>query len=210
MVSLLDGTTLRMRSVGDIPKHFPPHGNQAKTPAYWCLMRVVVNFCAFRATAMDCCLAPSTSSQQELASKIILNQSLAPHLFIADRNFGIFRIVQTALRTGSHALVRMTKPRARKLLNRTLSLGDHVVQWTHSRHDKLQPDLSTDPIPGRLLVVKLQRNGFRTQDIFLLYNSHANRPLPGSGISPTLRCALAHRIEFALSQNPNAHGTARM
>jgi len=167
LVGLLDGTTLRLRSLGDIPKHFPPHGNQSKTPAYWCLMRVVVDFCAFTGASMDCRLGPSTSSEQELACEIILAQTSGSRLFIGDRNFGVFRIAQTALRSGSHALVRMTEGRARKLLNRPLSLGEHVVSWAHSRQDKLQPDLCADPIPGRLLVAKLQRNGFRTQRLFL-------------------------------------------
>jgi hypothetical protein len=113
LVGLLDGTTLRLRSLGDIPKHFPPHGNQSQTPAYWCLMRVVVNFCAFTGAAMDCRLAPSTSSEQELACQIILAKTFGLRLFIGDRNFGVFRIAQTALRSGSHALVRMTEGRVR-------------------------------------------------------------------------------------------------
>ena len=167
LVGLLDGTTVRLRSLGDIPKHFPPHGNQSKTPAYWCLMRAVVDFCAFTGASMDCRLGPSTSSEQELACEIILAQTSGSRLFIGDRNFGVFRIAQTALRSGSHALVRMTAGRARKLLNRPLSLGEHAVSWAHSRQDKLQPDLCADPIPGRLLVAKLQRNGFRTQRLFL-------------------------------------------
>lgn len=75
LVGLLDGTTLRLRSLGDIPKHFPPRGNQPKTPAYWCLMCAAVNFCAFTGAAMDCRLAPSTSSEQELACQIILASS---------------------------------------------------------------------------------------------------------------------------------------
>ena len=109
LAGLLDGTTLRLRSLGDIPKRFPPHGNQCETPAYWCLMRAVADFCAFTGAAMDCRLAPSTSSEQELACEIILAKTSGPRLFIGDRNFGVFRVAQTALRSGSHALVRMAK-----------------------------------------------------------------------------------------------------
>lgn len=195
LVGLLDGTTLRLRSLGDIPKHFPPHGNQSKTPAYWCLMRVVVNFCAFTGAAMDCRLAPSTSSEQELACQIILAQSSGPRLFIGDRNFGVFRIAQTALRSGSHALVRMTEGRARKLLKRPLSLGEHVVRWAHSRHDKLQPGLSADPIPGRLLVVKLQRNGFRTQRLFLFTT------LAQTELYPALELAQLYAVRWHIELN---------
>jgi hypothetical protein len=55
-LSLLDGSTVRMRPCGDIPKKFPPHRNQAKAPAYWCLMRVVVCFCAHTGAALNCAL----------------------------------------------------------------------------------------------------------------------------------------------------------
>jgi hypothetical protein len=166
-VSLLDGTTLRMRSYGDIPKHFPAHANQSKSPAYWCLMRVVVSFCAFTGTALDCFMAGSRVSEQALACQIILRQAFGSRLFIGDRNFGVFRIVQTAVSVGSHVLVRMTERRARKLLGRSLTLGEHAVRWSHSRHDQLQPDIPQDPLEGRLLVVEIQRNGFRTRPLFL-------------------------------------------
>lgn len=195
LVGLLDGTTLRLRSLGDIPNHFPPHGNQSKTPAYWCLMRVVVNFCAFTGAAMDCRLAPSTSSEQELACQIILAQTFRPRLFIGDRNFGVFRIAQTALRSGSHALVRMTEGRARKLLKRPLSLGEHAVRWAHSRHDKLQPGISTDPIPGRLLVVKLQRKGYRSHRLFLFTT------LAQSDLYPALELARLYAVRWHIELN---------
>lgn len=166
-VSLLDGSTLRLRSLGDIPDHFPPQGNQYKIPAYWCLARVVVDMCAFTGAVMDCRIGASTSSEQELACEIILGKSPGAHLGIGDRNFGVFRIAQAALRSGSHVLLRMTRPRALKLLGRPLTPGDHPVCWEHSRDDQLQPGLSADPIPGRLLVLQLQRKGFRTRQLFL-------------------------------------------
>ena len=43
-----------------------------------------------------------------------------------------------------------------------------------------------------------------------VHDSHANRTLSASGTRPALRRALACRIEFALPQNPDAHGAARM
>ena len=120
-----------------------------------------------------------------LACQMILAKTFGPRLFIGDRNFGVFRVAQTVLRSGSHALVRMTEGRARKLLKHPLSLGEHVVSWAHSRHDKLQPGLCADPIPGRLLVVKLQRNGFRTRCLFLfttLTQSELYPPLELAGL----------------------------
>ena len=53
VVSLLDGSTVRLRPSGDIPQEFPPHGNQHQKKTYWCLMRVVVTFCCLSGAALD-------------------------------------------------------------------------------------------------------------------------------------------------------------
>jgi hypothetical protein len=168
-LSLLDGSTVRMRPCGDIPKKFPPHRNQAKAPAYWCLMRVVVCFCAHTGAALNCALGNTGLSEQVLACQIILGQplSLSACLFIGDRNFGVFRIVQTARTAGARVLLRMTQTRARKLLGHSLGLGQHAVRWSPTRHDQLQPGCSKDPVEGQLLVVRIKRKGFRTQTLYL-------------------------------------------
>jgi hypothetical protein len=194
-VSLLDGTTLRLRSLGDIPEHFPPHGNQHKTPAYWCLARVVVDMCAFTGTVIDCRMASCTSSEQELASGMILGKSPGARISIGDRNFGVFRIAQAALRSGSHVLLRMSRPRALKLLGGPLTPGDHAVRWEHSRHDQLQPGLPADPIPGRLLVLQLQRKGFRTQQLFLFTT------LTQTGLYPAAELAELYALRWHVELN---------
>ena len=62
-------------------------------------------------------------SEQVLACRIILRRAAGACLYVGDRNFGIFRVVQTARAVGSHVLFRMTESRARKLLGRSLRLG---------------------------------------------------------------------------------------
>jgi hypothetical protein len=166
MVSLLDGSTVRLRPQGDIPKHFPPHGNQSKSPAYWCLMRVVVCFCAGTGAALHCLCGALSLSEQALACQIIQTVRQAC-LFVGDRNFGVFRIVQAVREIKSHVLVRLTQVRARKLLGRSLRLGQHPVRWSPSAHDQLHPDSCKDPVEGQLLVVRLQRKGFRSQELYL-------------------------------------------
>jgi Transposase DDE domain len=167
LVSLLDGSTVRLRSYGNIPKHFAAHGNQNKGPAYWSLMRVVVSFCAFTGAALESCMAATRVSEQELACQIILSKSWASRLFIGDRNFGVFRIVQSAIAAGSHVLLRLSEPRARKLLGRSLALGQHAVCWSPSRFDQLQAECSKEPVEGQLLVVEIRRAGFRPQRLYL-------------------------------------------
>jgi len=64
-------------------------------------------------------------------------------------------------------LLRTTQTRARKLLGRSLGLGQHAVRWSPTRHDQLQPGCSKDPVDGQLLVLRIKRKGFRTQTLYL-------------------------------------------
>jgi len=167
LVALLDGSTVRLRSCGDIPQGFPPHGNQHQKKTYWCLMRVVVTFCCRSGAALDCALGSTHISEQTLACELLL-RALDFCLFVGDRNFGVFRIVQTARQAHKHVLLRMTDVRAVKLLGRALSAGDFQVNWKPTRHDKLQPGCSLDPVVGRLILVRLERPGFRQQWLCLV------------------------------------------
>ena len=166
LVCLLDGSTVRLRPYGNIPKHFPPHSNQHYRRTYWCLMRVVVSFCGFTGAALDCALGSTHLSEQALGSQLIV-RAIGSCLFIGDRNFGVFRIVQAARAKQHHVLLRLTQVRAAKLLGKALRYGDHAVRWKPTGRNQLQPALSNDPIPGRLLVVQLNRPGFRSQRLFL-------------------------------------------
>jgi hypothetical protein len=160
-VALLDGTTVRLRPHGDIAKAFPPHGNQYQEKTYWCLMRVAVTFCCWSGAALDCALSPTSVSEQALACEIIL-RAAGQCLFVGDRNFGVFRIVQTAREAKKQVLLRMTDSRAAKLLGQPLEAGDFLVTWKPSRHDQLQPHCPRDPVQGRLIITRL-RAGSRAQ-----------------------------------------------
>ena len=94
IITLLGGSTVRLRPYGRMAKEFPPHRNQHPQP-YWCLMRVVVGFCALSGAALDCALGSIQVSEQVLVCQIIL-ATTAQSLFIGDRNFGVFRIAQAA------------------------------------------------------------------------------------------------------------------
>jgi hypothetical protein len=164
VVALLDGSTVRLRPHGAIAKRFPPHRNQHQT--YWCLMRVLVCFCAFSGAALDCAMTSLRVSEQVLACHVIL-RSVAGFLFVGDRNFGIFGIARAARSAGSHVLVRLTDSRAKKLLGRKLSLGDHGVCWNPTRHDQVPHRCGRQPVQGRLVVARIRRKGFRSQVLCL-------------------------------------------
>lgn len=165
ILALLDGSTVRLRPFGDMAKEFRPNHNQHGRP-YWCLMRVTVCFGALTGAALDAALGSVRVSEQAMACQIIL-RSWAKCLFIADRNFGVLRVAQAARHAKREVLLRMTHCRARKLLGRSLVPGDHAVLWRATRHDQLEPSCSKEPLRGRLLVTRLQRPGWRSQQLCL-------------------------------------------
>src|SRR5208337_2910720 len=88
-----------------------------------------------------------------------------------DRNFGVFRIVQVARHVGASVLLRLTERRARKLAGQSLRAGRvYPVAWSPSRADQQQPGCSSQPVPGRLIVVRVHRKGFRTEVLYLFTN----------------------------------------
>jgi len=167
-VFLLDGSTIRLRPFGNIPTVFPPHPSRRPKRAYWCLMRVVVCLCAATGTVLGTALGATSLSEQNLACSLIL-QALPHSLFVGDRNFGIFRIVQAVVQARAQLLVRLTEVRARKLAaGPRLRPGlDRPVCWSPSPHDQVLPDTPAQPVAGRLIVVRVHPKGFRAQTLYL-------------------------------------------
>jgi hypothetical protein len=174
-LQLLDGSTVRLRPYADIPKRFPPHNNQSRRPAYWCLMRVVVCFCAYTGTALGYALGGLSSSEQVLAAGLMVSHP-GRFLYIGDRNFGVFRIAQAARAAGAEVLLRLTQQRARRLVGRSLRLGQYTLSWSPTRHDQQQPGCSSAPVEGRLLGVRVHRPGFRPQTLYLFTTLEAHYP----------------------------------
>lgn len=164
-VVVLDGSTLRLRPYGDIPQRFPPHGTRSKTP-YWCLIRVLVGFCFTTGLVVASAVAATSVSEQALAAKF-LAQLLPQSLVIADRNFGVFSVVQAAAAARAEVLLRLTQVRAGRLAgvcHAKLRSGlDLPIRWTPTRSDKIDPHSPIQAVPGRLIVLRIQRRGFRPQ-----------------------------------------------
>lgn len=165
-VGLLDGSTLYLSPEPELVEHYGRHKNgQGET--YWVVMRVVVAFCLRTAALLGVAEGPLAHSEQRLA-KTVLAQAQANSLYVGDRNFGIFSVVQAARHYGLWVLLRLTQQRAHALANRHLRSGEDVqVTWHPSQADKLDPDMSPLPLQGRLIYVRLQRNGFRPVDLYL-------------------------------------------
>ena len=166
-LELLDGSTLRLRPLGDIPQMFPPHRTR-RQKSYWCVARVVVSFCAQTGVALAAQLASNHQSEQALAVRLLLAAAKRA-LYVGDRNFGVWRVVRAAEQSGGEALVRLTRARANKLAaGRRLRSGlDWAVNWIPSAHDQVDRGLKKAPVPGRLVVRRVHRRGYRPQTLFL-------------------------------------------
>lgn len=166
-IELLDGSTKRLRPYGDIPLEFPPHRTKRKQ-AYWCIARVVVSFCAATGMASAALIASLHVSEQALAVQLMLEAAKSV-LYIGDRNFGVWRVARAAVQGGGHALLRLTKARVRPLLGRKRlpAFLDQAVVWSPTSHDQVDAGLRKAPVPGRVLIIKATRRGFRSQPLYL-------------------------------------------
>ena len=154
---LLDGSTLAMLATPELVAKYPPNGNQSGTND-WCLMRVVVGFCAWTGVVLSAAEASVRVGEQALAWTLMAAAPVAT-AWIGDRNFGIWSIAAQALRYRQHVLVRLTQARAHRLTGgRTLHSGQEmVVEWNRTRHDKIAPGTQDQKVVGRLIFVRIRR-----------------------------------------------------
>ena len=170
-VALMDGTTCRLRPFQDIPKEFPPHrpGN-CKKQSYWCLARIVGLFCLSTGAVLDSAMGSLKTSEQALCATL-LKSLWEKWLLVADRNFGVYSVVRAAVAAQAHVLVRLTQARAAKLARLAgLSLVpglDVLLSWSPSSHDQCPEGLPRIPVAGRLVVVCLERPGYRPLTLYL-------------------------------------------
>jgi Transposase DDE domain len=170
-VVLLDGSTFRLRPFGDIPQHFAPHrpGNCRKPP-YWCVVRVLAAFCLTTGAVLDCAVGSLKASEQALTAALLTGTWLKS-LFVGDRNFGVYSVVRTIVGAQGQAVVRMTKSRAARLARsaglRLVCGLDVPLVWTPSPQDQCPERWSRDPVPGRLLALRVHRPGFPPLTLYL-------------------------------------------
>ena len=167
-VLLLDGSQISLRPHPDIIKHFASSSNQ-NGQLYWVLMRVVVTFCLHTGMAVASAADSTVVSEQALARRQIL-KDMAGRLYLGDRNFGVFQMVQCVLEANAHCLFRMSESRAERVAGGSALLhrpGDHIVSWSPSRDDLRHEGCRQEAISGRLIVAQYVRPGFRPQWIYL-------------------------------------------
>jgi putative transposase len=166
LVNLFDGSTLRLQASPELTEHYGVVSNQHGA-SHWPIMRLVVGFDLSSGVANAVAEGPYRSSEQELAGPVIRGFG-AGYLHVGDGNFGVYRLVQASHGSGSDALLRLSVTRARYLAGGSLHSGmDSAVVWSPSPHDQCEKDMPAPPIAGRLIYVRLTRNGFRPIDLYL-------------------------------------------
>ncbi len=159
-VGLLDGSTLYVSPEPELVEHYGRHKNGAGE-TYWVVMRLVVAFGLRTAATFGVAEGPLSQSEQSLA-KTVFAQAPSHSLYVGDSNFGVFSVAQAARHYQVKSLFQMTQQRALVLAGRQLRPNEDLpVTWQPSKADQLDPDMSPLPIKGRLIYVRLHRDGFR-------------------------------------------------
>jgi hypothetical protein len=160
---LLDGSTLALLTTPALQRAFRPARGQTD----WSLMRIVVGFCARSGAVLSAVEGAIFQSEQRLTWGLMA-AAASFLIWIGDRNFGIWSVVAQAKRYRQDVVVRMTRARANKLAGgRPLVSGeDRLVDWWPSRHDQGAPGTQRTAIAGRLIYVRLKRDG-RWIDLWL-------------------------------------------
>ena len=228
-VRILDGTMITRRPHGRIPKRFPPHCNQ-HGGAYWCQIRMLASLCLGTGLIVSLIMGNAGDSEQAQAVRLMLRDacagacplSPASLLWMGDANFGVWRVVAASSQSGQLVLVRLTQPRAKKLAGKHgLICGmDLAVVWEPSPHDGVDKGLERQGVAGRLIMVRLERAGFRPQELwwFTTLDKTTVQPAEIAALYAR-RPTLESRVEPAVFQNPNdarghacekpRHGAAR-
>jgi hypothetical protein len=156
---LFDGSTLALLLTAPLALAYPPARNQ-NGASDWCLMRIVVGFCARSGAVLSAIEGAVHQSEQALAWRL-MEGAAAFTIWIGDRNFGVWSVVTQAVRYRQDVIVRLTQARAAKLCRgRPLQSGeDRLIQWPPSRSDQAAPGTERTAVSGRLIYVRLNRDG---------------------------------------------------
>ena len=163
---LLDGSTLEMLPTASLAAAFPQARNQHGV-SDWCVMRILVGFCAKSGAVLSACCGPVQHSEQAMAWSL-LECGAKFTVWIGDRNFGVWSVVAQARRCHQDVVVRLTQVRARRLCRgQPMASGeDRPIDWLPTRHDQSPAGLLREGVSGRLIYVRLKKAG-RVIDLWL-------------------------------------------
>lgn len=171
-VRLLDGTTYRLLPKGDLGQSYGLATNQYGC-SEWVLVRSVAAFCLYTQSVVAYTEGPTATSEKAMVKKVMQADAVSESLYLGDQGFGVFRTAQTARACGKKVLLRIEQKVAQALQKRAsaqryLQPGEERrLDWSPLPHNTIDPDLSADPIAGRLIYAQITQNGFRPIDLYL-------------------------------------------
>ncbi len=170
-VRVLDGTTFRMPLRPALVKAYGRAAN-GRGLSDWVLAKSVVAFCLHTQAAIAYAEGRGTTNEVALARRVIEQDPVPDSVYVADRAFGTYRLVQITHATSHPAVVRLRRQEARRLLKtvrrkRLPSGTERRVVWAPQPGNHVEADLPQDPIPGRLLYLRVQQRGYRPFDVYL-------------------------------------------
>ena len=156
---IVDGSTLAMLATPALRKDYSSASNKCG-PTDWCIMRIVVGFCALSGAVLNTMDGAVTLSEQALFWRMLV-EGAQWTIWVGDRNFGIWSVVAQARRYDQDVVVRLTKARAQRLKrNHPWRSGDDIpVEWSPSKHDQSPPGTQRSTVSGRLIYVRINRQG---------------------------------------------------
>jgi hypothetical protein len=173
VVRLLDGTTYRLRPYGDLVDTYPPTENQHGL-SYWLTVRSLAAFCLFTQAVVAYAEADHHTSEPAMVKDVMAADPVAGSVYVADMGLGVYRVAQVGRHYGHPVTLRLTPTRAKALYRATYGKGrllrpgeEAVVEWAPTANTKVEPNLSTAPITGRLIHARVEKKGFRPLDIYL-------------------------------------------
>jgi hypothetical protein len=159
-VALLDGSTLLLTPEDELVEHYGRHRNQHGT-THWVVMRLVVSFCLKTGLTLSLAEGSQYESEQRLACQCF-SQTNEKIIYVGDSNFGVFSVAQAARHYQQDLLVRINKTIAKKLSKQSKQKSADIdILWYPSKQDQLHPQMSSEPIKGRLIQQRIERKGFR-------------------------------------------------
>lgn len=170
-VRVLDGTTFRMPLRPALAKAYGRAANGRRV-SDWVVAKAVAAFCLHTQAAIAFAEGRGTTSEVSLARSIIAQDPVPHSVYVADRVFGIYWLVQVTQALGHPVVVRLQNRVARWLLHtvgrkRLRSGTECRVVWAAQPRNRREADLPSVAVPGRLLYVRVQQRGYRPFDVYL-------------------------------------------
>lgn len=173
-VRWLDGTTFRLPPEGDLEATYGRAAG-SRGVSHWVIAKSVVSFCW--ASWLVVAHAESAHAPSEVALvRPVIEHEPDGTVYVADRGFGIYRTAQVADHFHQHVLLRLDPRSVPALLSRPrgtpvaglLAPGtSRFCCWQPRPGLACEPGFPLVGVPGRLLMTRLERAGFRPKELYL-------------------------------------------